>query len=101
MVAAPRFGRKAALVLLLLSSLSLTFSLSIPRQHVHPSTAPSAKKSKLTTTTALQMSDGAAEVPRGGDIGEGTATIPNEVFNLVKSIVGAGVLSLPAGTNDT
>lgn len=28
---------------------------------------------------------------------EGTATIPDEVFNLVKSIVGAGVLSLPAG----
>lgn len=27
----------------------------------------------------------------------GTASIPNEVFNLVKSIVGAGVLSLPAG----
>ncbi|KAL7460619.1 hypothetical protein ACHAXS_001063 [Conticribra weissflogii] len=27
----------------------------------------------------------------------GTATIPNEIFNLVKSIVGAGVLSLPAG----
>jgi len=28
---------------------------------------------------------------------EGTATISNEIFNLVKSIVGAGVLSLPAG----
>lgn len=39
----------------------------------------------------------AGDVPRGGDVGEGTATIPNEVFNLVKSIVGAGVLSLPAG----
>ena len=26
-----------------------------------------------------------------------TATIPNEIFNLVKSIIGAGVLSLPAG----
>jgi amino acid permease len=29
--------------------------------------------------------------------GQGTATIPNEVFNLVKSIVGSGVLSLPYG----
>lgn len=29
--------------------------------------------------------------------GGGTASIPNEIFNLVKSIVGAGVLSLPAG----
>jgi hypothetical protein len=27
----------------------------------------------------------------------GTATISNEIFNLVKGIVGAGVLSLPAG----
>jgi amino acid permease len=28
---------------------------------------------------------------------EGTATISNEVFNLIKGIIGAGVLSLPAG----
>jgi amino acid permease len=33
----------------------------------------------------------------GASVGGGTATIPNEVFNLVKSIVGAGVLSLPWG----
>lgn len=26
------------------------------------------------------------------------ASVPNEIFNLVKSIVGAGVLGLPAGT---
>jgi hypothetical protein len=32
-------------------------------------------------------------------IGGGTATIPNEIFNLVKAIVGVGVLSLPAGTS--
>jgi amino acid permease len=44
------------------------------------------------------MSDAAAAIPAGGaQDDEGTATIPNEVFNLVKSIVGAGVLSLPAG----
>ena len=30
-------------------------------------------------------------------IGTGTATVTNEIFNLVKSIVGAGVLSLPYG----
>lgn len=30
-------------------------------------------------------------------VGGGTATMPEEIFNLVKSIVGAGVLSLPAG----
>jgi len=33
---------------------------------------------------------------RGGQSG-GTATMSTEIFNLVKSIVGAGVLSLPAG----
>jgi amino acid permease len=38
-----------------------------------------------------------AEIRGGADAGGGTATIPNEVFNLVKSIVGAGVLSLPYG----
>ncbi len=30
------------------------------------------------------------------DLG-GTATIPNEVFNLIKNLVGCGCLSLPAG----
>lgn len=87
------FSRKAVF-LILLSCLSLTCSLSIPRRHVHPSTRDIVvKKSSLTS---LKMSD-ISDVPRGGDVGEGTATIPNEVFNLVKSIVGSGVLSLPAG----
>ncbi len=47
------------------------------------------------STSCLEMSGGG-----GGNEAvstEGTATIPDEVFNLVKSIVGAGVLSLPAG----
>ena len=45
--------------------------------------------------TALGMSGGGG----GGEAvaTEGTATIPDEIFNLVKSIIGAGVLSLPAG----
>ena len=51
----------------------------------------------MTPKTRLSSDATAAEVPRGGDQGGGTATIPNEVFNLIKSIVGAGVLSLPAG----
>ena len=45
------------------------------------------------STTALEMSGGEGEAVST----EGTATIPDEIFNLVKSIVGAGVLSLPAG----
>ena len=42
--------------------------------------------------TAAAATDGAAS-----PVGTGTATIPQEVFNLIKSIVGAGVLSLPYG----
>lgn len=42
------------------------------------------------------MSDAAATTDEGVS-GTGTASIPNEIFNMVKSIVGAGVLSLPAG----
>jgi hypothetical protein len=30
-------------------------------------------------------------------VGSGTATVASEIFNLVKAIVGVGVLSLPAG----
>lgn len=35
--------------------------------------------------------------PPAPKVGGGTATIPSEVFNLVKAIVGAGALSLPVG----
>lgn len=45
---------------------------------------------------ALYMSSDVKQETSSG--GGGTASIPNEIFNLVKSIVGAGVLSLPAGT---
>jgi hypothetical protein len=48
--------------------------------------------------SALRMSEtadaGGESTPTASG---GTASIPNEIFNLVKSIVGAGVLSLPAG----
>ena len=46
-------------------------------------------RTPLQTATTPDLNGGASD--------GGTATIPNEVFNLVKSIVGAGVLSLPWG----
>mmetsp|Transcript_1691 Transcript_1691/g.2312 ORF Transcript_1691/g.2312 Transcript_1691/m.2312 type:complete len:487 (+) Transcript_1691:110-1570(+) len=51
---------------------------------------PTKSRKRALTTKLQQFSGGASE-------NGGTATIPNEIFNLVKSIVGAGVLSLPAG----
>lgn len=59
------------------------------------STAASCAQQRIApwSTSALEMSGGEGEAVST----DGTATIPDEVFNLVKSIVGAGVLSLPAG----
>ena len=61
--------------------------------------SPSSQKHHPSGRVALAMSSGAAatdSMDASNNTG-GTASIPNEVFNLVKSIVGAGVLSLPAG----
>ena len=61
-------------------------------------TATTAQQQK--SLTPLSAAASASEQPRGGGSafdGGGTATIPNEIFNLVKSIVGSGVLSLPYG----
>lgn len=57
-----------------------------------PSRVNVFKKSFGTTLDKRKIVGGSNESEE-----EGTATIPNEIFNLVKSIVGAGVLSLPAG----
>lgn len=45
-------------------------------------------------SASVEAAESAAEPESKGS---GTASIPVEIFNLVKSIVGAGVLSLPAG----
>eukprot|EP00584_Thalassiosira_punctigera_P011092 CAMPEP_0172528688 /NCGR_PEP_ID=MMETSP1067-20121228/2998_1 /TAXON_ID=265564 ORGANISM="Thalassiosira punctigera, Strain Tpunct2005C2" /NCGR_SAMPLE_ID=MMETSP1067 /ASSEMBLY_ACC=CAM_ASM_000444 /LENGTH=507 /DNA_ID=CAMNT_0013312645 /DNA_START=51 /DNA_END=1574 /DNA_ORIENTATION=- len=57
-----------------------------------PPVADAARRAK--SLPPLRM---AAAETGGATSGGGTASIPNEIFNLVKSIVGAGVLSLPAG----
>mmetsp|Transcript_4676 Transcript_4676/g.8921 ORF Transcript_4676/g.8921 Transcript_4676/m.8921 type:complete len:468 (+) Transcript_4676:108-1511(+) len=64
-------------------------ALSIPRRR--------AAVSRPAATTPVKIQAAAGAAAEGSVEGEGTATIPNEVFNLVKSIVGAGVLSLPYG----
>jgi hypothetical protein len=72
------------------------FNSPITRQSQTPLTAASRHAgSAPLSKVALEMSGGGG----GAAVStEGTATIPDEIFNLVKSIVGAGVLSLPAGT---
>jgi len=68
----------------------------LPRTSVSATTSTNNKqRMESWSNTALEMSGGDGEAAVSTD---GTATIPNEVFNLIKSIVGAGVLSLPAGT---
>ena len=73
--------------------------------------AAAAPSHALVTPQPASVRGGAVKIPRNPFVarkaettaaapqesGGGTATIPNEVFNLVKSIVGAGVLSLPYG----
>ena len=49
---------------------------------------------------ALAMSGGSGGGDGAAVAVEGTATISNEVFNLIKGIIGAGVLSLPAGKRE-
>lgn len=52
----------------------------------------------LYSSAAVDPNDPSLVVSNGGgELSGGTATMSNEIFNLVKSIVGAGVLSLPAG----
>ncbi|CAB9515493.1 Putative sodium-coupled neutral amino acid transporter 11 [Seminavis robusta] len=85
--------------LLLLALLAGTASALVPPVTTHSVTnlhniRGGGARGKRQPLTKLK-SDAAAAVP--GESGDGTATIPNEVFNLVKGIVGSGVLSLPYG----
>uniref|UniRef100_A0A6S9BYX4 Amino acid transporter transmembrane domain-containing protein n=2 Tax=Ditylum brightwellii TaxID=49249 RepID=A0A6S9BYX4_9STRA len=57
----------------------------------------SLKDAASSSSSLCMSSEAAAEGDAEKEVGGGTATIPNEIFNLVKGIVGAGVLSLPAG----
>ena len=70
-------------------------SSSLSPLRLSPSYSPVHPAPRPKDANALYMSsnDVKQETSSGG-----TASIPNEIFNLVKSIVGAGVLSLPAGT---
>lgn len=78
--------RKQILLCLFLSSVVTNRALVVPRPFGAEVRGGASKSQVARPNTAAPS-----------ESGEGTATIPNEVFNLVKSIVGAGVLSLPYG----
>lgn len=62
-----------------------TNALAVPRGSSTAGTAGAISLSQKASNSRLFSSVAAvADEPRGGDSGEGTATIPNEVFNLVK-----------------
>lgn len=77
------------LSLLLASSAASSFHSTPHALLVRGGALPKAKRGPFQPPVKKQ----AAKVVAG----TGTATIPQEVFNLVKGIVGVGVLSLPAG----
>jgi hypothetical protein len=93
-------GRKTAWICLAaLATTTSTFlatptanALVIPRPFSVPRGGAVSKAGNRLPVVAPK-----ASVAADASQGDGTATIPNEVFNLVKSIVGAGVLSLPYG----
>ena len=64
------------------------------------STAKTIRHTSRSTTQLYESAAAAVPAPEESSTGGGTATISNEIFNLVKGIVGAGVLSLPAGMCD-
>jgi amino acid permease len=89
----------AVLTLIALVATAADALVSRPPFAAHPvATLPHSSSSRSgsvkSSSTALTT---AASADATDESGFGTATIPNEVFNLVKSIVGAGVLSLPYG----
>ncbi|GKY91352.1 hypothetical protein MPSEU_000107400 [Mayamaea pseudoterrestris] len=82
---------------LLLCLLPLVTSSSAFAPASHTSVSATSLHKKPSTLLASVPNGGAAAAANEDASPGGGATIPNEVFNLVKSIVGAGVLSLPAG----
>jgi amino acid permease len=61
-----------------------------------PAVVPNLQKGPLAGLRK-KIPNPSAPAKKESQVSGGKATIPNEIFNLVKAIVGVGVLSLPAG----
>lgn len=78
------------------TSSSLASSISQRRtDQTKQRAAPAFVENDYDGDVAPSSSDTRVTEVRGG--GGGTATMSNEMFNMVKAVVGVGVLSLPAG----
>ena len=75
------------------SSFSVMSRKLIHRTNAHPPETPSPIRTKASLKGKLSTSDEGIPALKEG----GTASIPNLTTSLVKSIVGSGVLALPAG----
>ena len=83
------------------SALLILISLSAPVADARQATSsltsiPSGKQPVAFHKNARVWGDVNTKEVRGGD-GGGTSTMTSHLFNMVKAIVGVGVLSLPAG----
>lgn len=88
-------------LLLLLAALSAEARHSTTNPSTSSLTSVPRRNTKQQRRPAFVNDNGAPSScvtdVRGGEQGTGTATMSNEMFNMVKAVVGVGVLSLPAG----
>jgi len=90
-----------------IAELSSTFGYSVAALRVaqRPLPLPPRLKAHRVEQSILMAAPSASDTDQSIKVSKevisppsvGTSTIPEEIFNLVKSIIGAGVLSLPAG----
>lgn len=90
---------KSSQILLLLTALLTTEARHSPKSSLTTLPAKHHRRAFVNKpATAVPAQNDAARSVRGG--GGGEATMTNEMFNMVKAVVGVGVLSLPAGKFD-
>jgi amino acid permease len=102
MVVLPKVSASIVVALVAVAATSSdAFSLSKKPSTIHHAAGRSLfpQPSNQQSFQPLKESTSAALEANGGNtgVGGGTASMSNEIFNLIKNIVGAGVLSLPAG----
>ena len=89
---------KPSQILLLLAALLTTEARQSPKSSLSTLPAKHHRRAFVNKPATAVAAQDASRSVRGG--GGGEATMTNEMFNMVKAVVGVGVLSLPAGEFD-